>query len=323
MPWASAERKSSLTLVKTTILVTLLGAMLFATHAMFGIHAACSDADETSGPSSSVLATWKCTGAPCPWGEQTAAQAAVWPVTVEPIRVRYGYTVSDGVYAAAARVVGWEVAVTAGSASVYAGAPNESHATLASLEAGQSFTVPALRAGALVSVQGGSEFRFTLTPGPQPTGGRAGTLACTNPTVCDPVSSVASVWRYTGPDSNPGDWAGGVIAWPSWSAYSTNSRHGLDARAVYSTSGGRLYPYMGEWADGCKIKVVSGGVLVIEWQRGKDEWRETLLSAGDAYTINLSGSENSAMIETPNNLEPFKITLSSCAPRQIDKTSAD
>ena len=32
-------------------------------------------------------------------------------------------------------------------------------------------------------------------------------------------------------------------------------------------------------ADGCEIEVVSGAVLVIEWQRGQDAWRETYLSA--------------------------------------------
>ena len=80
---------------------------------------------------------------------------------------------------------------------------------------------------------------------------------------------------------------------------------------------------MGEWADGCEIEVVSGGVLVIEWERGLNDWRETNLSAGETYTINLTGSENGAMIETPNNTEPFEVSLSNCTPQEIDKGSSD
>ena len=138
--------------------------------------------------------------------------------------------------------------------------------------------------------------------------------ACTDPTDCDPVSWVASVWKYNGTDPDPGDWSGGVITWPSWSAFASNNRAGFDSRTVYSESGQKLYPYMGEWADGCEIEVVTGGVLIIEWERGRGKWRETFLSAGDTYTINLVGSENGAMIETPNNVEPFEVSLSNCMP---------
>ena len=76
---------------------------------------------------------------------------------------------------------------------------------------------------------------------------------------------------------------------------------------------------MGAWADGCEIEVVTGGVLVIEWERGLEEWRETYLSAGDTYTINLTDTEDGALIETPNNTEPFEVSLSNCTPQQIDK----
>ena len=214
-------------------------------------------------------------------------------------------------YATAQRVVGWTVTVTAGDASVYAGTPNGSHGPLASLSAGQSFTVPTLSAGVVISLQGGGGFGYTLTPGTGPVS-PAPTPACTDPTTCDPVSWVSSVWRYNGPGSNhPDDWIGGVIAWPSWSAYSSNNRDDLNSRTVYSESGEKLYPYMGGWADGCEIEVVTGGVLVIEWERGLDEWRETYLSAGDTYTINLTGAEDGALIETPNNTEPFEVSLSS------------
>ena len=55
--------------------------------------------------------------------DQSTGQAAVWPAGAEPSRARHGYTVSHDVYAAAAKVVGWKVTVTAGNASVYAGTP--------------------------------------------------------------------------------------------------------------------------------------------------------------------------------------------------------
>jgi hypothetical protein len=257
MHWPSAKGKRALTLVKTTILLALLGVTLL------GVSGPRADSAGGDVQSSSVLATWNCTGSPCPWGDQTTDHAAVWPAEAEPTRTRHGYTVSHDVYAAAQKVAGWKVTVTAGNASMYAGTPNHSHRRLATLQAGQSFTVPALSAGAVVSLQSGAEFKYTLAPGPPPT------PACTDPTDCDPVSRVASVWRYDGSDlSHPDVWIGGVITWPSWSAYSSNGRAGLNSRTVYSESGEKLYPYMGKWADGCEIEVVSGGVLVIEWERG-------------------------------------------------------
>jgi hypothetical protein len=236
-------------------------------------------------------------------------------------------------------VVGWKVTVTTGNVSVYSGTPNGGHSSLASLAAGQSFTVPTLGAGEVVSLQSGGSFQYTLTPGTPPTSEPTGTPtstptgtptstptgepACTDPTDCDPVSWISSVWRYTGSEPDPGDWYGGVIAWPSWSAFSTNNRQGFDARAVYSESGEKLYPYMGAWADGCQVEVVTGDVLIIEWERGLDEWRETFLSPGDTYTIDLVDSENGAMIETPNNSAPFEVSLSNCTPQEIDKGSSD
>src|SRR5690242_13306815 len=48
-------------------------------------------------PSSSVVATWTCTGSPCPWGPSDTANTAVWPAEAEPVRARYGYTLSHDV----------------------------------------------------------------------------------------------------------------------------------------------------------------------------------------------------------------------------------
>jgi hypothetical protein len=308
---------------------------------VLGFPAPRADAEEVAAQAS-VLASWDCTGSPCPWGERTTSEAATWPAAAEPIRTRHGYTVSHDVYAKAPAVAGWTIRLATGSATVYAGTPTGSHRALTSLDAGQTYTIPTtLAADEVVSVQNGSAFSHTLTPGPttptttptatptptttptttptsQPTGS-----ACTDPTRCNPVSWVDSRWRYTGAGTNPGDWYGGVITWPSWSAYSSNNRQGDNSRAVYSASGEKLYPYMGEWADGCKVTVVSGAVLIIEWERGTDSWRETTVATGDTHTINLTGSENGAMIETPNNSEPFTVSLSSCTPQPIDKGSSD
>ena len=320
MHQASAESKSVLTPVKTTILLALVGVMLLGVMLLGVLAPRAGDVQVAA-----VLATWDCTGTPCPWGVRTTNQAAVWPAAAEPTRARLGYTVSQDVYGAAAKVAGWKVTVVTGNASVYAGTPNGSHSSLATLAAGQSFTLPARGAGEVVSVQSDGDFQYTLTPGTPPTQEptEEPTPACTDPTDCDPVSWVASVWKYNGTDPDPGDWSGGVITWPSWSAFASNNRAGFDSRTVYSESGQKLYPYMGEWADGCEIKVVTGGVLIIEWERGQGKWRETYLSAGDTHTINLVGSENGAMIETPNNIEPFEVSLSNCTPQKIDKGSSD
>ena len=128
MHQASAESKSVLT-VKTTILLALVGVMLL------GILALRADLDEGDVQVAAVLATWDCTGTPCPWGVRTTNQAAVWPAAAEPTRARLGYTVSHDVYGAAAEVAGWKVTVVTGNASVYAGTPNGSHSSLATLAA--------------------------------------------------------------------------------------------------------------------------------------------------------------------------------------------
>ena len=59
---SSARGQSPRTLLKTTILLAILGMMLL------GVSAPRADADEGDVQGSSVLATWNCTGTPCPWG---------------------------------------------------------------------------------------------------------------------------------------------------------------------------------------------------------------------------------------------------------------
>jgi hypothetical protein len=74
---------------------------------------------------------------------------------------------------------------------------------------------------------------------------------------------------------------------------------------------------MGSWATGCQLTVVDGAVLVIEWKRGSNSWRQTLVNAGESYTINLVGDEDGAMLETPNNTVPFHVTLQNCNPQPL------
>jgi hypothetical protein len=256
---------------------------------------------------------------------------------MSPSNVRLGYTASAGVYAPGAAVSGWTVSVPAGSARVYAGLPQgSSHRLLATIVTGDSHVISGLSSGEVVSVQATSAFAWTLTepvggPTPTPTGTATPTptstttppptTACTDPTTCDPVDWIESRWRCNLPGCTYGDWVGGVISWPSWAAYSDNARSGASSRTVYSVDGDLLHPYMGAWASGCEVTVVSGAALIIEWKRGSDTWRETLVEEGESHVIQLAAGEDGAMIETPNNVEPFSVTLQNCTPQPVDQTS--
>ena len=261
------------------------------------------------------MVTWDCTGSPCPWGAQTRNHAAVWPAAVNPISNRHGYTTSAPVYAPGATTADYQVTIHSGSASIYAGTPNGSHRLIAAVGSGETATLPVLGAGEVFSVQSDNGFTYTLTPGdplPPPE------LPCQDPLTCDPVEWVSALWTCDIPGCTLGDWVGGVIAWPAWSAHASNARTGDNSRTVYDHEGKKLYPYMGPWADGCEVTAVTGEILVIEWERGTDEWRETLVRPGDTYTIDLVGAENGAMLETPNNLEPFTASFANCTPEPIN-----
>ncbi|UMG91545.1 hypothetical protein [Nocardioides sp. TF02-7] len=265
-------------------------------------------------PRSSASVTWDCTGSPCPWGAQTTGHAAVWPAQLEPVRNRYGYTTSAGVYAPGAKVSGYQVTVGSGTANVYAGDPNGSHRLVASIPTGSTTTLPAVAAGEVFSVQSDDPFTYTLTPGtPLP----PLDPPCQDPVACDPVAWTPAIWVCNIPGCTDGDWVGGVVSWPPGTAYSSNGRSGGNSRTVYAEDGSLLHPYMGPWADGCEVTVLTGEVLVIEWERGEDVWRETVVGPGETHTIELVGAENGAMLETPNNSEPFTVSLASCTPEPV------
>src|SRR5215510_14129974 len=73
----------------------------------------------------SVLTTWTCTDDPCPWGDSVSNDALAWPLSAEPVAARLGYTVAPAPYLPADRANGLTISITSGSASVYAGGPQE------------------------------------------------------------------------------------------------------------------------------------------------------------------------------------------------------
>lgn len=266
--------------------------------------------------------TWTCTSSPCPWGSPLGGDALVWPAGEGALTSRLGYTVSAGVYLPAEAATDKIVTITSGSATVYAGEPGAtSHYVLANIATGQSYQITGLAYGEVVSVQSSSAFDYELSVGEptdpvEPPPGEE--EEPTNPT--DPDGTIYSVpgqWKCNSPDCHSGDWFTEVIAWPSWAAYNSNARSGDNSKAVYSPEGEPLYPYMGSWADGCEVTAVSGTVLIIEWERGTDVWRETWLEAGQTHTIDLVGTEDGAMIESFDFSPGFSVTLANCDPQPL------
>jgi hypothetical protein len=61
-------------------------------------------------------------------------------------------------------------------------------------------------------------------------------------------------------------------------------------------------------------------MLVIEWERGTNVWRETLVYPGQTHIINLVGSENGAMLETSDAYnQPFSVSMNNCTPQPVPK----
>lgn len=287
----------------------------------------------------SQLVTWNCTSSPCGWGSSTTGHAAVWPAHLNPVNTRLGYTVSAGIYLPDTAASGMTITIVSGSAGIYAGLPNAaSHRVLSTLSAGQTYTVSGLAAGEVISVQSNNAFSYTYTSSPvtptpiasptavgttPPTPTTTAGADCTDPLTCEVVDSVATYWRCNITNCTSSDWLGAVIVWPEWAAYSNNARAGGSSRTVYNYQGELQYPYMGAWANGCQVTAVSGLVLIIEWERGTDVWRETYLQPGQSHTISLTPPENGAMIETIDGVSPaidFSVQLSNCNPLPLNQT---
>ena len=250
--------------------------------------------------------TWTCTGEPCPWGDASSGHALAWPVALQAGQQRLGYTTSEPIYLPAARANGVTLSLRQGVANVYAGAPSAaSHRVIAVLRRDEPFRIEGLGSDEVVSVQSNAAFEVGLrTPGAYYPEGQI-------------IPSIHAFWRCTQPGCTDPDWLGEVINWPAWSAYQTNARSSWNSRAVYDGDGNPLYPYMGKWAEGCKVTAHSGVVLIIEWERGKDVWRETKVYPGQTHTITLRPPEDNAMIETVDGEPGFSVSLEDCDPEPL------
>jgi hypothetical protein len=132
------------------------------------------------------------------------------------------------------------------------------------------------------------------------------------------VEAVAARWRCTQPGCGGAELGGAVLDWPAWAAHHTNARPGAAGRSVFSTSGEPLHPYMGPWANGCRVTAHAGIVLIVEWRRGADTWRETLLAPGESHVIKLVPPEDGALIETLDDAPGFSVRLERCSPLPIE-----
>lgn len=271
------------------------------------------------GAPGSQFVTWTCTGTDCPWGATSMGHALVWPAAGNPITARLGYTTSAAVYLPRSYANGATVTIVSGTATLYAGLPyGPSHRAIVALTPGDAYTVSELTTGEVLSVQSSAAFTYNVTLGP---GGGNDDPPDDPGDPPDPndgsIGSVDAIWRCNIPACTGGDWVSHVLTWPSNSAYSNNARSGEASRTVYAPSGELLYPYMGSWADGCQVEVTQGTVIIIEWQRGTNVWRETWLEPGDTHTINLVGVENGAMIESYDGSPGFRVKLSNCTPQPL------
>lgn len=270
------------------------------------------------GTQSSLLVVWTCGTSPCPWGSTLDGQALVWPADFGALSARLGYLTSAGIYLPAEQADGIAVAVLSGYASAYAGEPGViSHRLLGSAGPGQILSLAGAGPGEVVSVQSDAPFTYQLVPATESPSEPPPPVEPEVPS--DGIfHSVSAYWHCDTPGCQDGTWNGAVVSWPSWAAYESNARTGSNSRTVYGDGGHLLYPYMGAWAHGCKVTALSGDVLVIEWQRGTDTWRETWLTPGQTHTINLVAPEDNAMLETVDGgSSSFTVKLEDCTPQQI------
>ena len=280
---------------------------------------------------------WTCTGSPCPWGSAESGHALVWSTESGAISTRHGYTTSKPVYLPASVANGMRIDIESGNAAVHAGLPlADHHRLLGALKAGESVTVAGLAEGEVLSVQSDAPFSYRLTHSdaePQtayvPTQASAPPpLVTAEPVAAAPSAPITMPREGTVIESTPtewrcdvkgcaGNWHSHTVVWPSWSAYSDNARAGDKFRHTYGPHGEVIHPYMGPWAHGCRVTSVSGVVLIIEWQRGAETWRETYLDRNETYRIDLTPPFDGAMIESFDDSPGFSVRLKNCKPQPL------
>jgi hypothetical protein len=269
------------------------------------------------GPASASQAiTWTCTGRQCPFDPTLTRQALVWQVERGAITTYLGYTASATVYLFGSQANGADVWIETGTVDLEAGLPGDVWPRiLTTLHAGEHFHVTGLGDGEVLSAQSDDPFtyRISLPPAGDPPGDPRGSGSPGNL-----MQATRSLWRCNDvPGCFSDDWTGAVIAWPSWSAYSSNDRPGNLSRSVFAWDATQLYPYMGTWADGCEVTGESGIARVIEWQRGSGQWRETWLYPGRSHVIHLVPPEDGALIEGYDASPGFSASFRNCTPQPL------
>lgn len=259
-----------------------------AVAATAGIAVPATAVATTAEGAGSTPVTWTCTSAPCPWGESTSGNAAVWPAGSGAVGVRLGYATSAPIYLPAAEANGDVLTVVEGTAALYAGTPQAGgHRWLVTLSAGEGFTVSGLLAGEVLSMQNdGGAFRWERVagpaPAPEPSPTPTPTTPTPEPTPTGPAQagapSVPVTWACT---ASPCPWgdssAGNAAAWPAGTG-------ALTTRLGYTTSSALYLP--AAEANGDVIVVVDGSASLYagDPQAGGHRWLTTL-SAGQSHTV--------------------------------------
>ena len=131
------------------------------------------------------------------------------------------------------------------------------------------------------------------------------------------VHSTLAYWHCVGPGCSKAASGGAVVSWPEWAAHQGNGGREKAAREVFSAGGRPLYPYMGKWANGCELAVVSGYVEVLALKRGGEASRSTRLRPGDKHVITLRPPEDGAIIEAAGGTPAFSVSLKHCTPKPL------
>jgi hypothetical protein len=131
------------------------------------------------------------------------------------------------------------------------------------------------------------------------------------------LHSTFALWSCTAADCHGPPWPGATVSWSESTAYQGNGRKGNVGRDVFSLTGRPLYPYMGKWADGCEVTGVSGLAQVVEWKRGSDVWRSTIVHPGETYVVKLKPGEDNVLLETPEKAPAFTVRVKNCDPQPL------